>query len=218
MFTGLIEEVGTIQSVRTISGGKVLHIQAQKVLTDMQLGASIAVDGVCLSVAEKDPRGFVVQAVRETLERTTINNFRQGTRVNLERAVRAGERLGGHIVQGHVDGTGQITEIKPEGEGIELRLTLPGEILRYCVEKGAIAVNGVSLTIARMSATSVTIALIPLTLRETNLGQKRVGDEVNIEVDILAKYAAQYSSADHQSGLTLSKITLWGFNRSKDYQ
>jgi len=218
MFTGLIEEVGTIQSIRTISGGKALHIQAQKVLTDMQLGASIAVDGVCLSVVEKDPRGFVVQAVRETLERTTINNFRQGTRVNLERAVRAGERLGGHIVQGHVDGTGQITEIKPEGEGIELRLTLPGELLRYCVEKGAIAVNGVSLTIARMSETSVTIALIPLTLRETNLGQKRVGAAVNIEVDIFAKYAAQYSSADHQSGLTLSKITQWGFNRSKDYQ
>jgi len=218
MFTGLIEEIGTIQSIRTISGGKALYIQAQKVLTDMQLGASIAVDGVCLSVVEKDPRGFVVQAVRETLERTTINNFRQGTRVNLERAVRAGERLGGHIVQGHVDGTGQITEIKPEGEGIELRLTLPGELLRYCVEKGAIAVNGVSLTIARMSETSVTIALIPLTLRETNLGQKRVGAAVNIEVDIFAKYAAQYSSADHQSRLTLSKITQWGFNRSKDYQ
>ncbi len=218
MFTGLIEEVGTIQSVRTISGGKALHIRAQKVLTDMQLGASIAVDGVCLSVVEKDPRGFVVQAVRETLERTTIDNFRQGTRVNLERAVLAGERLGGHIVQGHVDGTGRITEIKPVGEGIELRLTLPGEMLRYCVEKGAIAVNGVSLTVARMSETSVTIALIPLTLRETNLGQKRVGDEVNVEVDILAKYAAQYSSADHQSGLSLSKITRWGFNRSKDYQ
>ncbi|MEW6582307.1 MAG: riboflavin synthase [Actinomycetota bacterium] len=188
MFTGLVEELGTVVAVRGDAALSRLSFRAPHVREGLALGDSVAVNGACLTVVELAPDGFSIDAVAETLRRTTTGGLRPGDPVNLERALEVGDRLGGHIVQGHVDGTGTVEEATPDGDGIQLRVTAPEELLRYVVEKGSIAVDGVSLTVASRPPGAFTIALIPHTIAVTTLGPEAVGRAVNLEVDLLAKY------------------------------
>lgn len=191
MFTGIVEEIGEIVAVREDAETVVLTVRGPVVTGDAGHGDSIAVNGVCLTVI--DPTGstggtFSVELVPETLKRSSLAAVAAGTRVNLERAVPAGGRLGGHIVQGHVDGVAVLVRRTPAERSDELLFSLPSELARYVVEKGSIAVDGVSLTVAAVTDDTFTVALIPTTLAHTTLGFRRAGDTVNIEVDIVAKY------------------------------
>jgi riboflavin synthase alpha subunit len=159
------------------------------------VGDSIAVAGCCLTATAVEDGELRFDAVPETLVRTTLGALAEGAEVNLEPALRAGEPLGGHYVQGHVDGTGRVRSLEPEGEGVRLRLDVPPELLRYCAEKGSLAVDGVSLTIAGLDGEGVEIALVPHTLRATTLGELDPGDSVNLEVDLLAKYVERLAGA-----------------------
>ncbi|GBC77366.1 Riboflavin synthase [bacterium HR08] len=188
MFTGLIEEVGRIRQLALTSVGGEVRVEARAVLEDLRVGASIAVNGVCVTVTGVERDGFRTQLSAETLRRTTFGQLRPGRAVNLERALRPGDRLGGHIVQGHVDGVGRFLERRPEGESWIFRFAFPSELHRYLVPKGSIAVDGISLTIAGLSDAWFEVAIIPHTLRMTNLRELRPGDGVNLEVDVLAKY------------------------------
>lgn len=214
MFTGLIEEIGAVRQVLTNSEGRLFTIGAEKVLEGLSIGDSVAVDGVCLSVVEVRNDGFVVQAVQETIRRSTLRFFQVGTKVNLERALRSGDRLGGHFVQGHVDGMAVISGLLRSGQSAMLDLNLPADLMKYLIVKGSVAVNGISLTVAERSGTAVSIALIPLTLRETNLGLKKVGDYVNIEVDLMAKYIEQLlPRSDDEIRDIEKRIKNWGYNK-----
>ncbi len=188
MFTGIIEEVGAVETVRGDQRHRRLHIRASETLQDLTIGASIAVDGVCLTVVEKTAGTFAVEIVAETLARTTLGSRDVGDRVNLERPLQASGRLDGHIVQGHVDGVGEIAAVFAEGEGRRLRIRPPTHLLRYLVEKGSVTVDGVSLTVAAIGDDTFEVALIPHTLAVTTLADRAAGDGVNLEVDILAKY------------------------------
>ena len=178
MFTGLVREVGKVVSFHA---GRLVVESA----TTAELGDSVAIDGVCLTVVAAEPGRLSFDVVPETVSR--VKEFTG--RVNVEPALRAGDPLGGHQVQGHVDGTARITAVAPEGEGVRMRIALAPELLRYCVEKGSITVDGVSLTVAGLDRGAIEIALIPRTLAETTLSERAPGDLVNIEVDVLAKYA-----------------------------
>lgn len=184
LFTGIVEEVGVARLVKEHR----LVVQANKVLADLRTGDSIAVNGACLTVVALDARSFGVDLSPETLRRTSLGGLAQGQKVNLERPLAVSDRLGGHIVQGHVDGTGKITAIRPEGDCVILRITSPRRLMPYIVEKGFIAVDGISLTVVKRGATSFTLSVIPYTLRNTNLQEKETGDRVNLEADIVAKY------------------------------
>ncbi|MDD5539960.1 MAG: riboflavin synthase [Candidatus Marinimicrobia bacterium] len=212
MFTGLIEEIGEIGAVSENKAGRRLKIVANQVLSDLQLGDSIAVDGVCLTVEKLGADYFEVQAVGETLSRSTLVNSRRGDRVNLERAMAASDRFGGHFVQGHVDAVGTIVAIRKIGEAAVLQIAIPESINNYIVEKGSLTVNGISLTVAEITDKVVKIALIPVTLSATNLGLKKVNDEVNLEVDILAKYVEKMINAPNKKPLTFEKVKGWGFD------
>jgi riboflavin synthase len=184
MFTGLVREVGTVASMED---GR-LVVDAPVTAQGVQLGDSIAIDGVCLTVVACDDSSLSFDAVPETLARTALGTLDQGSRVNLEPALRAGDALGGHYVQGHVDGVGAVRSIEPEGEGKRVRFDAPAELLRYIVEKGSIAVQGTSLTVAAVDETGFEVALIPHTLQETTLGELEPEQPVNLETDVLAKY------------------------------
>ena len=189
MFTGLVEELGTVRAVVPNGSGARLEIEAATVLDDADLGASIAVNGCCLTAVEFGDGWWAADAVEETLRRTCLGALTAGDRVNLERPVRLSDRLGGHIVQGHVDGVGEVTEKTPLADGsTRLAVAADDTILRYVVEKGSIAVDGVSLTVAGVDDKTFEIALIPHTATVTTLGIKGPGDPVNLEVDLLAKY------------------------------
>ena len=192
MFTGLVREVGKVASY---DGGRLVVESA----TTAELGDSVAIDGVCLTVVAVEPGRLSFVVVPETVSR--VKEF--AGRVNVEPALRAGDPLGGHQVQGHIDGTGSVTAVEPEGEGVRMRIALEPELLRYCAEKGSITVDGVSLTVAALHEDGLEVALIPHTLAETTLSERAPGDLVNIEVDVLAKYAerlARTSSADAAAG------------------
>ncbi len=184
MFTGIIEETGTIKS---IGSGKLI-VSAEKVLDGTILGDSIAVNGACLTVVEMGNHSFSVDIMPETLRRTSLGNLHAGDTVNLERALAVGSRLGGHFVQGHVDGTGKVLSLTSEGDAMLMRVSASEDIMRYVVEKGFIAVEGASLTIARHDVNSFTISLVSFTREHTTLGSRRSGDPLNLEVDIIAKY------------------------------
>lgn len=189
MFTGLVEDVGTVEVADRSADALVLGIATAKLPAgELSLGESVAVDGVCLTVTEKDARRFRVLAGAETLRRTTLGGVATGRRVNLERALRLGDRLGGHMVQGHVDGIATLVERNDAGANLELSFEAAPELLRYVVEKGSICVDGISLTVNRVSDTRFGVALIPHTVSETALADKAVGDAVNLEVDMIAKY------------------------------
>lgn len=214
MFTGLIEEVGTVRALSGGNGTRRLTLASRTLVREMKLGDSIAVSGVCLTAVAlgKDSVGFDLAA--ETVARTSLSRLAAGTLVNLELPMKAGERMGGHIVQGHVDGVGTLTALErvPGGEDWLLRLTIPPELARYVVHKGSIAVEGISLTVAKLEKNEVGIAIIPHTYEATNLKSLRAGDPLNIEVDVLAKYAERLL-AQKPAGtpLTLERLREQGF-------
>lgn len=194
MFTGIVEERGTIAAVEEQSDAARLVISGHRVLEGTGRGDSIAVNGVCLTVVDLLPDGFSADVMAETLRRTSLAQAVPGSEVNLERAARMDSRIGGHLVQGHVDGVGTITAIEPSENWTVVRIGLPDGLARYVVEKGSIAVDGVSLTVVDVDDASFSVSLIPTTLSETNLGTRRVGDRVNIEVDAMAKYVERLIS------------------------
>src|SRR5919202_2023867 len=187
MFTGLVEEVGRV--VRLEAGEMVrLQISASRVLEGTRVGDSVSVSGVCLTVTELDGEGLTFYAMPETLRRTALGDLTEGSPVNLERAVSPERRLGGHIVQGHVDGVGEVADIRPEGDAQIWEFKAPEGVLRYTVEKGSVCVDGISLTVVSVRGTSFTVSILPQTRANTNLGELRAGDHVNLEADIIAKY------------------------------
>ena len=187
MFTGLVLGVGRIAAVDRSESGARITIETPLV-AELQTGDSIAVNGVCLSATSLRNGSFLADAMNETLSRTSLGDLTPGAEVNLELALRAGDRLGGHMVQGHVDGVGRIATVTEDGFARRIRVEAPADLLRYVIEKGSIAVDGVSLTVTEVDSRSFTVSLIPDTLQRTNLGRAAVGDRVNLEVDMLAKY------------------------------
>lgn len=188
MFTGIVEEIGTVVATEPTDGGRRIEIGAAVVAADLSTGGSVAIDGACLTAVAVQDGAFTVEAVPETMARTTLGRAEVGTRLNLERAMAATGRFDGHIVQGHVDGIGTIVEVRPEGDGRRLTVQPPDNVLGYLVEKGSVTVDGISLTVAAVDARRFSVALIPHTLTVTTIGERATGDVVNLEVDILAKY------------------------------
>ncbi len=188
MFTGLVESLGTVREVVVEGAGTLLRIDEPAIASDLPIGASVAVNGVCLTVVSCNHDLFSFQAGPETLRLTNLGELRNGSRVNLERALRVGDRLGGHIVQGHVDGVGTIARREPQGEWETIWFDCPPDLARQMIRKGSIAVDGVSLTLVDVAANQFSVALIPHTLAVTTLGFKRPGDTVNLEIDMFAKY------------------------------
>lgn len=188
MFTGIIEELGTVEALEDQGDAVRLSVRGELVTSDAGLGDSIAVNGCCLTVVTNIGGVFTADVMRETLLKTSLADFREGTRVNLERAVTPATRLGGHMVQGHVDGTGTVVSRMPSEHWEIVEVSLPAELARYVVEKGSITVDGISLTVVSINESSFTVSLIPETLARTTLGFKQPGDAVNLEVDVLAKY------------------------------
>lgn len=189
MFTGIVEEVGTLASVRWAGNGLLIEVQASRVLDDLALGDSIALDGVCQTVTELRPNGFRVQAVATTLARTTFGDFASGRRVNLERSLRFGARVGGHLVQGHVDGVGIVESVTPQAELVLIDFTLPVSVWDVTVLHGSIALNGVSLTVNALPGDGMAqVSIIPYTWQHTALSDLRPGERVNLEGDMLGKY------------------------------
>ncbi len=184
MFTGIVEEVGVVAKISDNG----MTVRATKVTEDMKLGDSIAVNGACLTAVSFDRTEFSVDLSPETMRRTSLGQLSVGGPVNLERALLASDRMGGHIMQGHVDGTGRVMSTKTDGDSTIFRIRVPKRLNRYIVEKGFVAVDGISLTVVKRGASSFTLAVIPYTLKNTNLAALSVGDRVNLEADILAKY------------------------------
>lgn len=209
MFTGIIEEVGILQK---LSGGEI-SLKAQRVLEDTALGDSIAVNGICLTVTHFDAVHFTADVMPETVRRTSLSELKRGSPVNLERALTLRSRLGGHIVSGHIDGVGTISAVKEEGNAVLLTVRTEAPLLRHIVEKGSVALDGISLTVARVTAGDFTVSLIPHTREITNLGSKHVGSLLNIETDILGKYVEKLMRAgnaemDRASGGKPGGVTL----------
>jgi riboflavin synthase len=196
MFTGIVEELGEIVAIRTGTDSAVVTVRGPLVTSDATPGASISVNGVCLTVVEQDGQTFSVDVMAETLSRSSLGSLSAGALVNLERAMAASTRFGGHIVQGHVDGTAQILARTPGDRWEVVQFTLPGRLSRYVVEKGSITVDGVSLTVSAVTDDTFSVSLIPTTLEQTTLGHKRVGDHVNLEVDVIAKYVERLLTHD----------------------
>ena len=188
MFTGIVREMGRVVSVVAAEEGAQLVVAAPRTAPRTAVGDSVAVDGVCLTAVSVTDGEIAFDAVAETLRRSSLGALETGDDVNVEPALRAGDPLGGHYVQGHVDAVGRVTTVDPEGDGRRVTFEAPPDVLRYCAEKGSITVDGVSLTVAGLDDTSFTVALIPHTLAETTLGALAPGDEVNLEADVLAKY------------------------------
>ena len=198
MFTGIVEELGEIVAIDHGAESAVIRVRGPLVTSDATHGASIAVNGVCLTVVEHDGETFTVDVMAETLNRSSLGSLEVGAKVNLERAMAASARLDGHIVQGHVDGTAQILDRVPGDRWEVVQLTLPPELSRYVVEKGSITVDGISLTVSAITDDTFSVSLIPTTLALTTLGHKDVGDLVNLEVDVIAKYVERL--LNHKAG------------------
>jgi len=216
MFTGLIEEVGAIVEIRP--AGKAIHlkIKARKVLEGVELGDSIAVNGICLTVTHFDKTSFTADVVPETMRRSTLHELAAGSPVNLERAMAMGKRFGGHIVSGHIDGIGRILSIVDEDIAKVVRIAAPSDVLRYVVEKGSITIDGVSLTVMDVDSESFRISVIPHTWQITVLRHRRVGSAVNLECDIIGKYVERLlmphtSSSGRGSGISLNTLRENGF-------
>ncbi len=202
MFTGIIEEVGRVRAVEALETGRRFVIEADAALADLDVADSIAVDGTCTTVVERTPQGFAFHAMGPTLERTTLGGMEPGRRVNLERPLALGERLGGHLVQGHVDAVGRVVAIQREGEHVLLDVAMPAEVAETTVLHGSIAINGVSLTVSRLLPGDIAqVALIPYTWEHTNLSDLRVGAGVNLEADMLGKFVAQLVKRGSPSGV-----------------
>ena len=212
MFTGIVEEVGRIKAIRRGNGGAVLEIEAVKVLEGTRVGDSIATNGVCLTVTGMGAGSFDADVMPETLRRSNLGDLRPGDRVNLERALRLDSRLGGHLVAGHVDGTGLVSDRRQENNAVWFTVAAAPEILCYVIEKGSIAIDGVSLTVAYVDDAVLKVSVIPHTQEETTLLDRRIGDRVNLENDMIAKYVEKLMGASgKQGGLTLEFLQANGF-------
>lgn len=213
VFTGLIEEKGKVMRVATGPGGLKLTIEAPIISTDTTLGDSVAVNGVCLTAVEIAPPALTFDVVSETVSRSTLGQLRVGDAVNLERPLRVGDRLGGHMVLGHVDGIGTVTEIRKAGGETVFRFEAPREVMQYIVEKGSIAVDGISLTVADVGPSWFTVAVIPHTLSNTTLGEASLRSRVNLETDIIGKYVFKYvgKTTDSADQRLMDKLAEGGF-------
>ena len=217
MFTGLIAELGTAERLAEGSTSCPLTVRAQKILPGVKIGDSIAVNGVCLTVVHLQGNRFTADVMPETVRRTTLRQLQPGDRVNLEKALRPTDGLDGHIVQGHVEGVGTIREIAPEGNALAYRIETPKELLRYIVEKGSVAIDGISLTVTETDNTGFSVSLIPHTAKMTTLGYKSVGDSVNLETDILARYVEKMLGLQKTAdGLADSRRTEIAGENSED--
>ena len=206
MFSGIVEELGRVGE---LNAGR-LVISASRVLEGMEPGVSISVNGACLTVTGFDDSSFSVDVMPETLRRTNLGLLAIGDEVNLERSLALGDRIGGHLVQGHVDASGRVTSVRRDGEAVVVEIKASPGVLRYIVEKGFIAVDGVSLTVTAINPPRFQVSLVDFTLKHTNLGRRRVGDVVNLEADIMAKYVERLSRASH-SGITADFLQEHGF-------
>lgn len=214
MFTGIIEELGTVKSISVRSESARIQIAARKILTDIRLGDSIALNGVCLTVTSFTPQGFTADIMPETLRRTSLLELKPGQQVNLERALALGGRLGGHLVSGHIDGTGRILGRVLEENAVVLWISAPAEILRVIVSKGSIAVDGVSLTVADVSHDAFSVSLIPHTAEQTTLGARVPGEMVNLENDLIGKYVERFLTINQDLAkreLTIDFLKANGF-------
>ena len=197
MFTGLIKDIGTIKKITPNKEGKIFVIQTNALIQDIKIDDSVATNGVCLTATKIDANTFTAQAVHVTLEKTSLGLLKVGDSVNLELALRPMDRLGGHFVQGHVSGVGKLHSIKQLGENFEITITPPEKLFRYIIKEGSIALDGISLTIARMDQKTFTVSIIPHTYHQTNLHLKKIGDSINIEVDMMAKYLENFIKYDN---------------------
>lgn len=216
MFTGIIEEIGNITQIKGNDKAITLTIQAKKVLSDVKLGDSIAVNGVCLTVTSYNDSAFTVDVMPETMKATSLREIKMGSKVNLERAMSAGGRFGGHFVSGHVDGIGQIIEKKREENAVYYSIKVDSELLDFMVYKGSVAVDGTSLTVFGLTDETFTISLIPHTMSESIIGKKEVGDIVNIECDMIGKYIKKYVEQpfkkEKKSAITAEFLQKHGFD------
>ena len=210
MFTGLIEEKGLIESITDRSGGKRIIVKCNDILNDIKVDDSISIDGICQTVVKTGSNCFEVEAVEETLKKTTVRYWRNGQTVNLERALKFSDRLGGHLVMGHIDTVGEIIQITKLGSSIKYELLFPQEFSKYIIEQGSIAINGISLTIAESYPTSLVVSIIPHTLSKTNISELKKSDKVNLEFDILGKYIEKLLY-DKQDNLTLDRLKELGY-------
>jgi riboflavin synthase len=212
MFTGLVEDVGRVERVEALPSqqGRRLTVAARLLDEELPIGASLAVDGVCLTVTTWHKGHVTAEAGPETLARTTMGALAAGANVNLERAMRLGDRLGGHLVAGHVDGVGRIAQVKPRAEAIDVTVEAEAAILRYVVEKGSIAIDGISLTVNRVDARGFDVSIIPHTQTATTLTKKGAGARVNLEVDLIGKYVEKLLGG-YPTGLSLEKLKEQGF-------
>ena len=214
MFTGIIEEIGTVSSVKQSGSSSFIEIQAKKVLEDVHIGDSIAVNGVCLTVTHFGGGVFRADVMNETLSRSSLGQLTSGSPVNLERAMAANGRFGGHIVSGHIDGTGTVTDIKNDGIAVWYTVSAAPELLHYIVEKGSIAIDGISLTVAKVTETSFSVSIIPHTAAQTILGSRKVGDIVNLENDIIGKYVEKLmkpAESPKTGGITMEFLMKNGY-------
>ncbi len=215
MFTGIVEDIGTIAAISKMSGRWEFSVRTGLSLAEIGEGDSIAVDGVCLTVTGMERDAFRADASLETLNATTLDSKSVNDRVNLERAMRADSRLGGHIVMGHVDGIGRIEAIKKSGDSIAYTIGVPKETARYIVRKGSVSVDGISLTVNEQSDTTFTVNIIPYTASKTTIGLKVPGDKVNIETDILGRYVEKFLTAERGNGIDLDFLYTYGYIRGK---
>lgn len=214
MFTGIVEEIGTVKAVQRSGKSSLIRIEAKKVLSDIHLGDSIAVNGVCLTVTDFDGSTFQADVMNETLSRSSLGSLKTGSPVNLERAMSAEGRFGGHIVSGHIDGTGTISDIRKDGIAVWYTITASPHIMRYIIEKGSIAIDGISLTVAKVTDSSFSVSIIPHTAEQTILSQKNRGDTVNLENDMIGKYVEKLMKSaepEDKSKLSMDLLAKNGF-------
>jgi riboflavin synthase len=210
MFTGIIEEIGTIQSIQHGPKSAVIEVQASKVLENTILGDSISTNGVCLTVVEQTEQSFRVEAMNETLSRTNLGGLTQGSKVNLERAMALGDRLGGHMVSGHIDGTGVIEAMRQDDIAWWVTVRCDAKIMRYIIEKGSIAIDGISLTVATVEEQAFEVSIIPHTKDHTTLLSKAIGDTVNLENDLVGKYIERFTMGQ-TTPLDLDELAKKGY-------
>lgn len=216
MFTGIIEELGTVISMKRGSQSSILVIKGKKIFDDLALGDSVAVNGVCLTASSIDGDRFQADVMNETFHRSSLGRLKAGDVVNLERAMAANGRFGGHMVAGHVDDTGEITKITHDDNAVWFTIRASQQVMRYCIEKGSIALDGISLTIAKLTENTLSVSMIPHTISNTNFGRKKPGDIVNLENDMVGKYIetlwkGNAQSVEKKSSLTIETLRNAGF-------
>lgn len=212
MFTGIIKEIGIVNEISKSENNIILGISSKKVIKELEIGSSISVDGVCLTAIKITSTMFFVEAVEETLKRTTLNDLINGNKVNLETSIKPSEGMGGHIVQGHIDGIGTISKIERQEGSWLYSINVQEDIKEFIVEKGSIAIDGISLTVVKLKGDDIIISIIPFTIKNTTIGEKKVGGKVNIEVDIIGKYVKNFlEKKEDKEKITLDWLRKIGF-------